>query len=292
MEQTPAHRRDPLADPDGRAVAGRAGTLRAVADRLRVVSPLAAGRDLDAHPDRVAGRRRRARADHLGRVGGLHDRSGASARGRRLEKGAAQHDSPGGVVSEPADHGLGRSRGGLTTKLHLAVEQGQKPLSIVVTGGQRGDSPSSPRSWTGSGSRAPVRGAPGPDPIGSWPTRPPAPRPTVRCCAAAGSGPGSRSRTTTPPTDAARVPTVAGRRVSTGSSTSNATPWSAASTGSSATAPWPPGTTSSTSATTPPSRSPPSTSGSYETDPSVLRLKFVGNIGRGSPGSPRRSWSR
>jgi transposase len=45
------------------------------------------------------------------------------------------------VDVEPADHGLGRSRGGLTTKLHLAVEQGQRPLSIVVTAGQRGDSP-------------------------------------------------------------------------------------------------------------------------------------------------------
>ncbi|WP_246101108.1 hypothetical protein [Streptomyces cyaneus] len=32
---------------------------------------------------------------------------------------------------------LGRSRGGLTTKLHLAVEQGQKPMSIVITAGQR-----------------------------------------------------------------------------------------------------------------------------------------------------------
>jgi transposase len=29
----------------------------------------------------------------------------------------------------------------LTTKLHLACEQGQKPLSIVLTAGQRGDSP-------------------------------------------------------------------------------------------------------------------------------------------------------
>src|SRR3954463_16624513 len=42
---------------------------------------------------------------------------------------------------EPNDHGLGRSRGGLTTKLHLACEQGQKPLSIVVTPGQWGDRP-------------------------------------------------------------------------------------------------------------------------------------------------------
>ncbi|MFB7115537.1 IS5 family transposase [Streptomyces sp. NPDC056291] len=37
--------------------------------------------------------------------------------------------------------GVGRSRGGLTTNLHLAAEQGQKPMSIVVTAGQRGDSP-------------------------------------------------------------------------------------------------------------------------------------------------------
>jgi transposase len=42
---------------------------------------------------------------------------------------------------EPADHALGRSRGGLSTKLHLGCEQGQKPLSIVLTAGQCGDSP-------------------------------------------------------------------------------------------------------------------------------------------------------
>ncbi|MFC4857380.1 IS5 family transposase [Actinophytocola glycyrrhizae] len=47
--------------------------------------------------------------------------------------------STGGI--EPGDHALGRSRGGLTTKLHLGCEQGQKPLSVVLTAGQRGDSP-------------------------------------------------------------------------------------------------------------------------------------------------------
>jgi transposase len=36
---------------------------------------------------------------------------------------------------------LGRSRGGLTTKIHLSCEQGQKVLSLLVTAGQRGDSP-------------------------------------------------------------------------------------------------------------------------------------------------------
>ncbi|MFD3571401.1 transposase [Streptomyces sp. NPDC058667] len=47
---------------------------------------------------------------------------------------------PGGITELP-DHGRGRSRGGYSTKLHLAVEQGQKPMSIVITAGQRGDSP-------------------------------------------------------------------------------------------------------------------------------------------------------
>jgi hypothetical protein len=58
-----------------------------------------------------------------------------------MRPGDLQKESPGGVFAEPGDHGLGRSRGGFTTKLHLAVEQGQKPMSIVVTAGQRGDSP-------------------------------------------------------------------------------------------------------------------------------------------------------
>jgi len=43
--------------------------------------------------------------------------------------------------AEPADHGLGRSRDGLSTKIHLSCEQRQKPLSVVITAGQRGDSP-------------------------------------------------------------------------------------------------------------------------------------------------------
>lgn len=43
-------------------------------------------------------------------------------------KGDLQKEPPGGIFAESADHGLGRSRGGLTSKIHLAVEQGQKPL--------------------------------------------------------------------------------------------------------------------------------------------------------------------
>ncbi|MCX5384717.1 IS5 family transposase [Streptomyces sp. NBC_00083] len=62
------------------------------------------------------------------------------AAGARKE-GACRPSRPAATPSSRNDHGLGRSRGGLTTKLHLAVEQGQKPMSIVITAGQRGDSP-------------------------------------------------------------------------------------------------------------------------------------------------------
>ena len=57
------------------------------------------------------------------------------------QKGDLQKEPPGGIETEPDDHGLGCSRGGLTTKVHLAVEQGQKPMSTVITAGQRGDPP-------------------------------------------------------------------------------------------------------------------------------------------------------
>ncbi|MCD2114083.1 IS5 family transposase [Rhodococcus rhodochrous] len=62
------------------------------------------------------------------------------AAGARRE-GQAQVEPPGGVVTEPADHALGRSRGGWTTKLHLACEQHRRPLALLLTAGQHGDSP-------------------------------------------------------------------------------------------------------------------------------------------------------
>nr|WP_083275584.1 IS5 family transposase [Pseudonocardia sp. HH130630-07] len=47
--------------------------------------------------------------------------------------------SPLGGPREPAGHGIGRSRGGLTTKIHAAVDRRGRPLAVVVTGGQRND---------------------------------------------------------------------------------------------------------------------------------------------------------
>nr|WP_234362393.1 transposase [Streptomyces sp. IMTB 1903] len=81
------------------------------------------------------------------------------------KRGDLQKEPPGGVFTEPGDHGLERSRGGFPPKLHLAVEQGQKPMSIVVTAGQQGDSPQFGRmppgtiapTCTAAGSAAPSR---------------------------------------------------------------------------------------------------------------------------------------
>jgi transposase len=69
---------------------------------------------------------------HQHAAGARHDS------GRQLQPPGGDGD---GADREPADHGLGRSRGGWTTKLHLACEQGQRLLALLITAGQRGDSP-------------------------------------------------------------------------------------------------------------------------------------------------------
>jgi transposase len=43
--------------------------------------------------------------------------------------------------SEPLDHAVGRSRGGLSTKIHQLVDGNGRPLVIALTAGQAGDSP-------------------------------------------------------------------------------------------------------------------------------------------------------
>ena len=42
---------------------------------------------------------------------------------------------------EPADHALGHSRGGWTTKAHAAVDARGRPLAVRLTPGQAGDNP-------------------------------------------------------------------------------------------------------------------------------------------------------
>ncbi|MFJ6407075.1 transposase [Streptomyces hydrogenans] len=136
-----------------------------------------------------------------------------------------QKEPPCGVCTEPADHLLGRSRSEFTTRLHLAVEQGRKRLSIVITAGQRGDSPQCepvpakarvPRIGTG---RPRVRQT----------KRTPLAR-TAPTCPAAESAAPSPTRPTRHATAKSSAPAAADRRTPTWSTTAGATRSSAGST--------------------------------------------------------------
>ncbi|ALE04634.1 transposase [Arthrobacter sp. ERGS1:01] len=48
------------------------------------------------------------------------------------------------LLDEPADHAIGRSRGGLTTKIHALVDGNGRPLALLVAPGQGGDAPMFP----------------------------------------------------------------------------------------------------------------------------------------------------
>ncbi|MEU0394243.1 IS5 family transposase [Streptomyces sp. NPDC006208] len=52
--------------------------------------------------------------------------------------GAGKRRTP---LQHRPDEGLGRSRGGLTCKIHLAGEGGRRPLAFLLTPGQWGDAP-------------------------------------------------------------------------------------------------------------------------------------------------------
>ena len=72
-------------------------------------------------------------------VGGLHHQPLPPARGRRAEKGAGANGGLEGSARSAADHALGRSGGGLTTKVHLACDGRGLPLAVVLTPGNVND---------------------------------------------------------------------------------------------------------------------------------------------------------
>jgi transposase len=62
---------------------------------------------------------------------------GSSIRASRDAAGASPSD---GTPSEPADHALGRSRGGYGSKIHLVCDGQGLPMAVTVTAGQRHES--------------------------------------------------------------------------------------------------------------------------------------------------------
>ncbi|WP_368730917.1 transposase [Streptomyces sp. Ru87] len=112
----------------------RYGNWRGVCNRLRM---WAVDGILGAGVHRAHGSGGRRRGLEVGRLGGLHDRACPPARGRGPQIRAA--------AGEPHGHAIGRSRGGPTTKIHLAADAHCRPLA----------SPSLPDSPETSGSGSP-----------------------------------------------------------------------------------------------------------------------------------------
>ena len=69
----------------------------------------------------------------------LQQRPGPPALGRGPEKGGCTTEWVEDLAVE--GEALGRSRGGLTSKIHLAVDGRGLPMSIILTPGQAGDNP-------------------------------------------------------------------------------------------------------------------------------------------------------
>ncbi|MFC4472429.1 IS5 family transposase [Streptomyces xiangluensis] len=80
-----------------------------------------------------------AAADAGDEVGWTVSVDSTVCRAHQHAAGARKRGRPGGF--EPEDHALGRSRGGLSTKVHVASDSQARPLALHVTAGQAGDAP-------------------------------------------------------------------------------------------------------------------------------------------------------
>jgi transposase len=81
-----------------------------------------------------------AEADATGKVGWDVSVDSTTARAH-LHAAGARRDSSERIEGEPDDHALGRSRGGWSTKIHLACQRQRHVLAFLLTPGQAGDSP-------------------------------------------------------------------------------------------------------------------------------------------------------
>lgn len=140
------------ADPVcGRQWADHRRTLEAIAWKYRTNSPWRASRRARLFPDRPQAADQMGPRRHLGDDPRRRPGGGRRRRRRRLDGVGGLHGCPGpptrcrsaqrAAHCEPADHALGRSRGGLSTKVHLAADGRARPLAFTVTAGQAGDAP-------------------------------------------------------------------------------------------------------------------------------------------------------
>jgi transposase len=69
-----------------------------------------------------------------------HQHAAVARKGGRRGRRLGTWRAPGAVAAHPGE-ALGRSRGGLTTTLHLAADGRGRPLTIALTEGRAGDNP-------------------------------------------------------------------------------------------------------------------------------------------------------
>ena len=110
---------------------------------------------------------------------------------------------PGPCWVEPDHHAIGRSRGGLTTKLHMLTDGQGRPLVLLLTPGNVNDCPTFPQLINGLSVARAGAGRPRPDRTTSSATRATAPGPTASCCAGAVSRTPSPNPVTSSPAPAA-----------------------------------------------------------------------------------------
>jgi transposase len=109
--------------------------IRSLADLLRPLQPLEARRHLGSLAGSCPDQERRGRRGGVGGERGRHGDPGPPARRGRQEPTERGRRKRG--LLNPEDEALGRSRGGFSTKLHLACDGKGRPLSVVLTPGQR-----------------------------------------------------------------------------------------------------------------------------------------------------------
>ncbi len=129
------HKRRPLEAEDRSALARCALPLRSLADLLRPLRALATRRYLGALAFKGADQERRGGRGGVVGEHGFHDPPSAPTRSRGTPPEEPRGRKKG--VENPPGEALGRSRGGLSTKIHLARDGKGGPLSVLITEGQR-----------------------------------------------------------------------------------------------------------------------------------------------------------
>ena len=129
------HQRHPLEAAHRLALSRSPGEIWSLADLLRPFQSLETRRHLGSPSGPRADQKRCGGRSAVGSERGRHGDPGSPARSRR--QGRVERGGHKKGLLNPEDEALGRSRGGFSTKLHLACNGKGRPLSAVLTAGQR-----------------------------------------------------------------------------------------------------------------------------------------------------------